>query len=282
MVCSLCGSKSVFNDLCKDHFFEYFEDKVSNTISEFGLLNPEDKVCVAVSGGKDSVVLLFVLKKLGFDVHGLAIDEGIAGYRAETLDFLKLFCSDLDVPLVVESFKKETGKDLDEMVHSGPACNACGTFRRFLLNKHSSGFDKIATGHNLDDESQAVLMNLFKAQSELFNRQGPISRVAVGFTQKVKPLYFLKEKEIMAYAFLKGFDVPMSECPYARLSFRSKVRDFINKEEARSQGVKENIIRRFLELRRVDDSVLSLAKCEKCGFPSEASICKACRLKESF
>ncbi len=282
MVCSLCGSKVVINGLCAEHFLEYFEKKVMDTISGFDLISSKDRVCVAVSGGKDSVVLLFVLKKLGFDVSGLAIDEGIRGYRSDTLLFLERFCSELGVPLVVKSFREETGKALDDMVRCGPACNACGTFRRFLLNKYSQGFDKVATGHNLDDESQAVLMNLFKAQKELFHRQGPISRAAEGFTQKVKPLYFLKEKEIMAYAFLRGFDVPMSECPYARFSFRAKVRDFINKEEVLTPGVKENIISRFLELKQSDGSVLVMVKCERCGFPSEAGVCKACRLKESF
>ncbi len=261
----------------------YFEDKVKRAIDEFNLLDKSDKVCVAVSGGKDSVVLLYVLKKLGFNVSGLAIDEGIHGYRQRTLVFLKKFCKDLNVPLIIKEFKIETGKDLDDMVEpNSPACSACGTFRRFLLNKYSSGFDKIATGHNLDDESQAVLMNLFKAQTELFDRQGPITREAEGFTRKVKPLYYLKEKEILAYAFLRGFEVPFGECPYARLSFRSKVRDFINKEEVLSPGSKERVIARFLELKKKSDDPIVTDTCPKCNFPSEGGVCRACRLIEEF
>lgn len=279
MKCVKCDSKVVFNNLCKDHFVSYFEEKVFNTIKEFDLLHKRDKVCVAVSGGKDSVVLLYLLHKQGYNVSGLAVDEGISGYRAETLSFLKNFCSDRGIPLVVKSFKEEFGKMLDEMNHDGPACNACGTFRRFLLNKYSQGFDKVATGHNLDDEVQAVLMNLFKAQIDLFDRQGPITREAAGFTRKIKPLYYLKEKEIMAYAFLHGFNVPMDECPYAKLSFRSRVRDFINLEEESSPGSKLRVIEKFLELRKHNNHILITDKCDECGFPSEGSVCKACRLK---
>ena len=270
------------HDLCIEHFFEYFERKVKQAITDFNLLDKNDKICVAVSGGKDSVVLLYLLKKFGFNVSGLAIDEGIRGYRAKTLTFLKKFCKDLGVPLVIKKFKVETGKNLDDMVHKGPACNACGTFRRFLLNKYSQGFDKIATGHNLDDESQAVLMNLFKAQTELFDRQGPITREAEGFTRKVKPLYYLLEKEILAYAFLKGFDVPFVECPYARLSFRSHVRDFINREEVSSPGAKERIIARFLELKKKTSKPVVTSTCPVCLFPSESGVCRACRLIAEF
>ncbi len=268
---------------CKDHFFEYFDNKVKQAIQDFDLIQENDKICVAVSGGKDSVVLLYVLKKLGYDVSGLAIDEGIEGYRAGTLEFLKKFCSDLNVPLVIESFKDEVGKNLDDVVEKGKsACTICGTFRRFLLNKYSRNFDKVATGHNLDDEAQAVMMNLLKAQTELFDRQGPKTREAKGFTQKIKPLYYLKEKEILAYAYLRGFDVPFVECPYAHLSFRSKVRDFINKEEAISPGVKENVIHRFLELKRKSDDEIITNTCIICKFPSEGEICRACRLKEEI
>lgn len=283
MKCSLCDSKSVMNGLCREHFMNYFENKVKAAISDFNLLDESDKVCVAVSGGKDSVVLLYLLHKFGYNVSGLAIDEGIEGYRATTLEFLKKFCANLNVPLIIKSFKDETTLNLDEMIEENkPACNACGTFRRFMLNKYSQGFDKVATGHNLDDESQAVLMNLFKAQTELFDRQGPITREGDGFTQKIKPLYYLKEKEILAYAFLKGFDVPFIECPYARFSFRSKVRDFINKEELSSPGTKERVIRRFLELKKKSSNPIITKKCQECGFPSDGDVCRACRMKAEF
>ena len=283
MDCEKCSSKAIFRNptLCKDHFINYFEDKVKNTIKEYSLLDKKDKICVAASGGKDSVSLLYILNKLGYDVTALAIDEGITGYRNHTLAFLRNFCDENNIKLVIKSYQKEMGKKLDTVVPKGsPACHICGTFRRHLLNKYTNNFDKIATGHNLDDECQAVIMNIFKAQTKLLFRQGPITSKIEGFTRKVKPLYLLKEKEIMTYSFLKKLNTPFNECPYAKHSFRFKVRDLINNMEYKKPGVKENIVRKYLDLRVVDENISVLNKCTGCGSPCNGNFCKACRLKE--
>ena len=282
MNCKKCKNKSIISNYCKEHFTEYFENKVKDTIKEFDLIKKDEKICVAVSGGKDSIVLLYLLNKFKYNVFALAIDEGIKGYRQQTIDFLKKFCEKHKIPLEIKSFREEAGKDLDDMKHIGPACNVCGTYRRFMLNKYSQEYDKIATGHNLDDEAQAVFMNLFKAQTELFDRQGPKTKEGRGFTQKIKPLYKLKEKEILAYAFIKGFDVPTEECPYTHLSFRAKVREFINREEAKEEGIKKNIVEKFLEIKKNDDEPIITNTCKECGYPSQEDICKACKLKKEI
>ncbi len=284
MKCETCSEKAIFQNptLCKSHFLEYFEEKVKKTIEEFDLLDKKDKVCIAASGGKDSVTVLYLLNKLGYNVEALAIDEGIEGYRDGTLKTLAEFCKKENIPLRIKSYKEEVGKDIDSMVPEGnPACKVCGTFRRHLLNKYSEDYDKIATGHNLDDESQAVLMNLFKAQIKLFMRQGPKTKEIDGFTQKIKPLYFLKEKEIMAYTVLKKLNTPFNECPYAKLSFRLKVRDLLNSFEKDSPGAKQNVINKYLSLKN-DEEVKELEKCRICGYPASGDVCKACKLQKEL
>ncbi|MGV8169078.1 MAG: TIGR00269 family protein [Candidatus Nanoarchaeia archaeon] len=281
MKCSVCSNKAVFSspDYCKEHFSEYVENKVKKTISDFKLIEKNEKICVAVSGGKDSVSLLFILKKLGYNVEALAIDEGIQGYRNITLDFLKRFCEEHKIHLVIKSYEQDFGKRLDRVVKKGePACNICGTFRRHLLNKYSQEYSKIATGHNLDDEAQAVLMNLFKAQTEMLGRQGPKTSKK-DFVRKIKPLYFLKEKEIMAYAFLNKLNVPFIECPFASESFRGHIRDWLNNLETKNPGTKENIVRHYLSLAETLKNDSSLDECPLCGFPSSKGLCHACRLK---
>ena len=284
MNCEKCDSRAIFNNptLCKDHFVEYFEEKVIDTIKENNMVEESDRVCVAVSGGKDSLSVLHILWKLGFNVEALAIDEGIEGYRDETLKHLKKFCNERNIVLHIKSYKEEVGKTLNEVVPVGRhACHICGTFRRNLLNKYSLNYDKIATGHNLDDESQAVLMNLLKAQTSLFMRQGPKTGKIAGFTQKIKPLYLMKEKEVMIYSFLKGFNTPYNECPYAKDSFRAQVRDLLNDLEHKSPGTKENVIKKYLSIRRVDTSKeLEIKFCSVCNSPCSGDVCKACRLKE--
>jgi uncharacterized protein (TIGR00269 family) len=282
--CSICKEKAVYSNpnYCKKHFCEYVENKVKDTIKKFHLIDKNDKICVAVSGGKDSTSLVFILNKFGYDVEALAIDEGIHGYRNITLDFLKKFCEENKIKLRIETYEKDFGKRLDSVIKKGePACNVCGTFRRHMLNKYAEGYDKIATGHNLDDEAQAVLMNLLKAQTGMLGRQGP-KTTKKDFVRKIKPLYFLREKEIMAYAFLNKFNVPFIECPFASESFRGSIRDWLNKQESENPGTKNNIVKKYLsmtdELR--DDSKLD--ECPLCGFPSSAGLCKACRIKATL
>jgi len=283
--CSLCKEKAVYlnPDYCKKHFLKYVEKKVADTIKKFHLIDKNELVCVAVSGGKDSTSLLYILKKLGYKVEALAIDEGISGYRNVTLDFLRDFCKKNNIKLTIKSYEEDFGKKLDKVVKKGePACNICGTFRRHLLNKYAQDYSKIATGHNLDDEAQAVLMNILKAQTEMLGRQGPKTSKK-DFVRKIKPLYFMKEKEIMAYAFLNKFNVPFIECPFASESFRGYVRDWLNKLETQTPGTKENIVRHYLSIAgNLEKKQGVLDECPICGFPSSGGLCKACRIKASL
>jgi tRNA-5-methyluridine54 2-sulfurtransferase len=285
--CQICSEKAVYTkpDLCKKHFCEYVENKTADTIENYHLINKDDKICVAASGGKDSTSLLFILKKLGYNVEALAIDEGIAGYRNITLEFLEKFCREHKIQLTVKTYEEDFGKRLDKSVKKGEsACNLCGTFRRHMLNKYAQGYDKIATGHNLDDEAQAVMMNILKAQTKMLGRQGPKTSKK-DFVRKIKPLYFLKEKEILAYAFLNKFNVPFIECPFAPESFRGHVGLWINKLEQKNPGTKNNIVQQYLSITSnlsSNSENSSLDECPICGFPSSKGLCKACRMKEAL
>lgn len=288
--CKLCNDVSVISGYCKYHFLDYFENTVKDTIKKFNLLNKDDKVIVGVSGGKDSLATLFVLKKLGFDVSGLAIDEGIKGYRENTLVDLRKFSKKHGISFKVVSFNNEFKVTLDKAIKklSQNPCHTCGVLRRFLLNKYSKGYDVIATGHNLDDEAQAIMMNVFKAQTDLLTRLGPISGVKSneGFTKRIKPLYFLKEKEVRAYTFLRGFNIGFHECPYTHSSFRSSVQDELNKYEITHQGTKLNIVNHFLSIKKdIIETYLSensVNVCKICGEPASNDNCRTCQIINSL
>jgi len=286
MLCSKCKEKAVFlnPELCKNHFINYFEKKVFDTIKKFNLLKKKDKLVVACSGGKDSTSVLYLLKKFHKNVVALAVDEGIHGYRDKTLLDLEMFCKKHRVELRVHSFKDEVGKTLDRMLkQKNHPCSICGTFRRYLLNKHAKGFDKIATGHNMDDEAQAVLMNLLKGNTGLLWNSNPITRKVKGFVQKIKPLYFCSEKEVAAYVLLKSFGVSFTECPYMEGSFRNQVREALNDYELENKGSKLNILEKHLELlKKLDLKRKDFRYCSDCGEPSQGIICKACQLIKSF
>src|SRR3989338_5758020 len=270
MGCSKCQNNAAIalqhGGLCKNHFIDYFEEKVFKTINKYQLIGRNEKLCVAVSGGKDSLTVLYLTKKyleknnIPANDHlvALAIDEGIDDYREHTLVDLKKFCAEHEVPLTIVSFQEELGKTLDQAypiinkdTNKRP-CNVCGVWRRYLLNKHAQklGADKVITGHNLDDEAQAIIMNMFKANTKLAGRLGPISGLEEHdlFVQRVKPLYFCAEKEVKLYALLKGFKIEFVECPYAHGGYRYQIQEMLNEFESKFKGTKQGIVNSFLAL----------------------------------
>ena len=306
--CNKCSNKGVIvlqhGTLCSKHFIYYFEQKVFKTISKFKLIDRKDNICVAASGGKDSLTVLYLVKQYVIknkmkvkSLCALAIDEWIADYRDSTLEDLKLFCEKYEIPLTIQSFTDNFGARLDEAYpkinkKSGKKpCNICGVWRRYLLNKYAKelGATKIATGHNLDDESQAIMMNFCKANTKLAAKLGPMSGTIdhSGFTRRIKPLYFCSEKETRLYTFLKKWKVEYTECPNVVQSYRAEIRDSLNKLEEKYPGTKHGIVKSFLDMLPLlkkrelakPESKRTAQKCQICSEPSNNKECNACKLK---
>lgn len=290
-----CNSKPVIEiysggKLCRQHFTGYFESKVLKTIRQFGLIGKEENLGVALSGGKDSLTVLHILKKLSVQnpkirISAIAIDEGIAGYRERTLKTAKKFCEENKIFLNVFSYKEEFGLALDEMlkVLDAKPCTICGIFRRHLLNKKSRELKltKLATGHNLDDECQSILMNQLKNNIEASARLGPKVGIAQDglFVQRIKPLYLCTEKEVTTYAFVNGLLDDFAECQNVSQSFRAQVRDMLNDMEQKFPGTKYSIANSFLQmlpLLKQKFKYGAVKVCAKCSEPSSNGICNAC------
>lgn len=286
MQCSHCPENAVISHpaRCKNHFVEEFEHRVKDTIERFDLMKPDMRIAVAASGGKDSLTVLHLLKKWCPDVTAIAVDEGIADYREHSLKDLRAACEKLDVPLILTSYKEFCGFTLDEILqkHKLHPCTVCGTFRRHLIALKSKEFDVLVTGHNMDDEAQTVLMNIIKGNTNIFPRGGPKSGVgAVGFTQRVKPLYFVTEKEVMTYAYLKGFVTKFTECPNAPSGYRYGVREAFNAFVKDHPDARKILLEKFLAMKETfADRHEQLQHCENCGEPSAKPVCRACEFLE--
>jgi tRNA-5-methyluridine54 2-sulfurtransferase len=242
MVNCSCGQFAISErGLCENHFTEWFEQKVHDTIKEFYMINDGERVLVAASGGKDSLTILKILAKK-YAVTALCVDEGIAGYREKTIEDLERFCTNNNIPLIIKSFKEEKGHTLDELNPVHP-CTNCGIYRRDILATYSKDFDVIATGHNLDDEAQAVLMNVFK--NHPMQPQPVLAKNSV-FTRRVKPLYFMPEADVRRYAYIHDLVTEFTECKNAGLSHRRAIQHFLEKRESEHAGSKESLIRKYL------------------------------------
>ncbi len=296
MVCSRCKTRPVIvlpnnqKPLCKSCFIKYFERKVRKTIRYYNLFNKGETVAVGVSGGKDSLTTLHVLndiisKQRVTKLIAIAIDEGIKGYRDKSLETAKKYCKKNNIELHIFKFEDEFGYSLDKALKklNVNPCSICGVFRRYLLNKKARELkvDKLATGHNLDDEAQSIVMNMFRNTMETSARLGPVTGIRDDkkFIKRIKPLYFLTEKEIMTYAFLKGLTDDFNECPYAGDSYRNEIRDLLNKFDSKYPATKYSIVNSFLEIlpelkKKYKNSKIKF--CKYCGEPASNEVCQAC------
>ena len=266
-----------------------FESRVKQTIKKYNLLKKSDKVLVAVSGGKDSMTVLYLLKKFGYNVSALHINLEMGKWSEMHLNNIKKFCKELKVQLKIYSVRKEFGRSMCSIKsivksHSNlHDCTICGILRRWLINKKARqlGASKLATGHNLDDASQTILMNYFKGNLMIGINEGPYVGIIEDkkFVQRIKPLYFQKEKEVENFSRTMNFPVVYERCPCVVNAYRHEVRGILDKIETINAEIKENIVKSFFRVLpklRKEASTKSLVYCKNCGEPSRNEVCKAC------
>jgi len=263
------------------------EKKVRETIDGYDLINKKDKVVVALSGGKDSSSILYILKKLGYDVHGLMIDLHLGKWSEIHKKNMLAFCEKYEIPLMVVDLKKEIGqgicfvKAVLKKKRGLTGCMVCGIIKRWILNKWAKklGADVLVTGHNLDDEVQNVLMNFLKGNVMLGARSGPTTggeRID-GFVQRVKPLFFIPESEIRKFAESKKFKILYDRCPCAFETYRVETRDWMkNISDKEKLAIVEGFQKIVPSLRK--KKVGDIKVCKKCGEISSGGICKACEI----
>lgn len=310
MKCSWCRDKAIYHRkyegtyLCKKHFLESVESKVKKTIRKDRMIEHDDTIAFALSGGKDSTTVMYMIKKLfgkrrDLKFFAISIDEGISGYRDESLRIAKKLCKKLGIPHYIFSFKEFFGSTLDEKIKiirkrekniwEGRSCTYCGVARRWLLNKKARelGATKICFGMNLDDEIQGILMDYIRGDLVRLSRMGGGETLVKNklFVPRIKPFREIPEKEIGLYALLSGLEIQENECPYIE-GPRFMVRDFLNSLEAESPGIKFSVLKTFEHLlphvkEIVRKKEFEILKCEICGEPSSQRICKTCELWRS-
>lgn len=273
-----------------EDFNKYIEDNVRKTIEKYELLADGEKIAVALSGGKDSILTLHMLNKFkethNLDLVAITIDEGISGYRNEGVEVARRNAKELGIELIEKSFSEEFNFKLDDIFSFyKSACIPCGVFRRYLLNRtaYEVGAVKIATGHNLDDEIQSFLMTFARADFRRFSKFGPkLDTIHEKLIPRIKPLWNVPEKDVGAWAVLNNIDVHFAGCPYSHMSARSKMKEFLNKMESKKKGTKVNILKSFSKTLQFGKKSSNLYECEKCGEPSSLNVCKVCEMLDEI
>jgi tRNA-5-methyluridine54 2-sulfurtransferase len=302
MNCSKCKVKAVIKlprhnaAFCKGCFNEFIPDQVAKAIKSEQMFAKEDRILVAVSGGKDSLALWDILLKLGYKADALYVNLGIGTYseesHAKVTRFAETAAATYGAMLHTHTVEKEAGagiRELAMLVHR-PTCSTCGTIKRYQFNRAAleHDYDVMATGHNLDDEAARLLGNVLRWQEEYLDKQAPSLPASFeGFAKKVKPLYRLSERELAAYAVLNKIDYIVEECPMAKGARILLYKEVLNRLETESPGTKQAFYWGFLDKQRKPSAAPStmaerdqatLHPCSTCGQPTTADVCSYCKL----
>ena len=295
MKCRVCRGPAVIDvrrhnaNFCAEHFLRLCRDQVARAIGDHEMLNPGDRVLVAVSGGKDSLAVWDILVELGYRADGLYLGLGIDGYSPESEAFARAFADERGLSLEVVDLPTDYGYDIRNGARTAKRvpCSACGLSKRHLFDEAArrGGYDAVATGHNLDDEAAVLLGNVLRWQGEYLARQRPVLPAGDGFPRKVKPLVRLGEREMAAYCVLRGIDYMVEECPMAAGNKHIGYKEALNSIEERSPGTKQAFYFGFLDraadrFTPDDDKRPAIGRCVRCGAPAGGEVCAFCHLLE--
>lgn len=271
---------------CTEHFFVMFRTQVEKAIRRHQMMAPDDRILLAVSGGKDSLALWDVLLDLDYDVTGLYLGLGIENYSDRSHEVARAFAEERRARLLTVDLPRDYGYDIPTAGRRGSrsTCAVCGLSKRYVFNRAAleGGFDVVATGHNLDDEAATLLGNTLRWHTDAIARQSPILPARDGMVKKVKPLHRVSELETAAFAFLRGIDYVVEECPLVAGNTQLRYKEAMNTIEQTSPGTKAQFFLGYLErgmpLFRSEDRA-ALQACESCGQPTTGRFCAFCRAR---
>ncbi|MGH7386111.1 MAG: ATP-binding protein [Candidatus Rokuibacteriota bacterium] len=294
MKCRKCGDTAALElrrhnaAFCSPHFLEFFRKQVAEAVHRHHMFTREEKIMVAVSGGKDSLALWDVLIEDGYQTAGLYLDLGIFDYSKESKAKCEVFAASRGQTLHIERVAEAVGAPIPvvQQATRRPTCSACGLSKRYLMNRAAleHGYPVVATGHNLDDEAATLFGSVMHWQTDALPRQSPaLASTHPKLVRRVKPLYRLSELETAAFAFLRGIDYIVEECPFAKGATSIAHKEVLNRLEEASPGSKHNFLFGFLEkarpaFERVENVVLQ--ECTSCGQVTTGAVCAFCKLAD--
>ncbi len=253
-----CGARSVYfrsyngESLCAICFTASIFEKAKKVISKYGMLHYRDSVAVALSGGKDSSSLLYVLSEVmkghGSKLQALTIDEGIAGYRDESIRNAERLAEKLSIPLLVCSYKDFFGFTLDEALQNrnkelakSTSCAVCGPLRRRSIDRaaYKLGVNVVATAHNLDDMLQTFFINLYSGDVERIKWLDPGFKLkSTDFKlRRIKPFMEIYEQELAFFAYINDLPFQSESCPYKRARAQTSRNKVLDSEDCAPNGL---------------------------------------------
>ena len=283
--------------LCREHYLEWLPEQVERAIKKYHMFTRDERILVAVSGGKDSLSLWDILHRLDYQADGIYIGLGIDGgvsYSSESRRLCEQFASERGLKLTVVDLPSQYGTPIPDLAarpHRGrdKPCSVCGLSKRHIMNRvaHEGDYAVLVTGHNLDDEAAVLFGNTLSWAGSYLLRQAPVLPAdQPGLARKAKPLCRIYEREMAAYAILSGINYIYDECPFAVGSTSIYYKELLNKLEGDRPGAKLGFYLSFLQAKEAglfspdaDAQLSDLHPCPSCGQPTTApGECAFCRM----
>ncbi|MGI8775490.1 MAG: ATP-binding protein [Actinomycetota bacterium] len=308
MKCKVCREHAVVDirrhnaGFCPPHFIEHMQNQVAKGIKEFKMFDPDDRLLVAVSGGKDSLAVWDILLDLGYDATGFYLDLGIGGYSTRSKEASIAFAASKNAKLLIRSLNEEHGFTVPELsrLTGRVPCSGCGLNKRYEFNRAAleEGFSVLVTGHNLDDEVATLFGNVLHWQTDMLGRQAPVLEERIlgaegeertVLVRKVKPLVRIAERETAAYAVMKGIDYIVEECPMVEGNTQHRYKEALTLLEESSPGTKHQMYFGFLKKAarhfKEENDATNVVACSSCGAPTvqwddgAPPVCSFCKTK---
>lgn len=295
--CRVCKAPAVIDlprhnaKFCAEHLQQLCRRQMAKAIEDFDMLSPDDRILVAVSGGKDSLAVWDLLIDAGYHADGLYIGLGIGDYSTDSGGYAHRFARERGLDLRVIDLREDYGYDVPTAAQATGRvpCSACGLSKRRLFDQAAieGGYDVVVTGHNLDDEAAVLFGNTLRWDLEYLARQQPVLPAGAGFPKKAKPLIRLTERETAAWCLVRGIDYLVEECPIAAGNKHLSYKESLNAVEAQSPGSKASFYLGFVErmapvlAARTASACGDLNDCSRCGAPTTGEVCAFCRLVDT-
>jgi len=215
---------------------------VRRAVDNYGMIGEGENIAVGVSGGKDSLTLLCVLRLLSefhpkhFTVTAITLDTGLP--NADLSPIQKL-CDDIETPLITE--KTDIYKVVFEIRQEKNPCSLCANMRRGALNETALkyGINKIALGHHKDDVVETFFMNLYnEGRISTFRPVTYLDRKDVWL---IRPLIYVPEKDIKHFVKAENIAVMPKYCPADGNTERERVKLELTERERADHGFKDRI-----------------------------------------
>ncbi len=294
--CRWCSKKAVIFmrehrlALCEDCYPNWFLRMLERTIEKWKMLKKDEKILVAISGGKDSVAVWYCLSQLGYLADGIHVVISDTEYSIKSKEAVIKISEIINRPVHIIEIKKEFGKDIGEIsqILRRENCSACSMIKRNLLNKfaYDNNYDVIVTGHNLDDEVAVLFGNVLKWNLEYLVRQSPVLLKEEGFVKKIKPFIRFTDEEIKIFAKIKNLPFVEQKCPFSKGATSLVYKDLLNKLEEEMPLTKWTFYSKFLsDFQKLISEHITPPKlnfCKICNSPTILEICALCRIKEKI